>query len=149
MEPPHAAEEAAAAAAAAGAGGGGGEGGGGGASPGTGLEGTVLPACPNGSLGAVQISGRAYGRADLWWGWVPRVYVTVWCVAVCCRADAEAGAGWRWGGGGGWGAGGGGGGGRAPAGASWRGGLRILPPHGRLRLRGALPLQPPPRSRRH
>jgi hypothetical protein len=29
-------------------------------------------------------------------------------------------------------------------GAAWRGGMWLLPLHGRLRLRGALPLQPTP-----
>jgi hypothetical protein len=52
-----------------------------------------------------------------------------------CRGVAEAGARR-------------GGGGSEAAGAAGRGGLRLLPTHGHLRLRGALPLQPPASSSR-
>jgi hypothetical protein len=101
------------------------------ASPGTGLEGTAI------FLSFRLALPQAVRRADL-----GADASSARECAVRCRADVEAGAGRERRRGGERGRG-------AAPGAAGRGGLRLLPPHGRLRLRGTLPLQPPPRSRRH
>lgn len=86
-----------------------------------------------------SFGGKGFGGSDCSLGfWISQLALLL-PVAGCCffrRVDAGAGARRGRDGGG------------EAAGAAGRGRLRLLPPHGRLRLRGALPLQPPARSSR-
>lgn len=120
-------------------------GGGGGGSTDTGLEGTEAEFPTKPRALAVLVGVWVWGGARVLDLRVLELECVRRCevfVLVCCRVDVEDGAGRRRG----WRRGGGGG--REAAGAAGGGGLRLLPPHGGLRLRGELPLQPPARSRR-